>query len=154
MNGIAASKKIFNLIDIENPVVSTVDFKDYTITINNCNFAYDDKRVLNKIDIIIPQNSFTSIVGKSGCGKSTITSLLMKMNDNYEGSIKIGGKEIKELDRTNLYKKLTLISANSYIFKGTIRDNLLMAKEDANDEELWDVLIKVNLAEFLKERTA
>ena len=94
--------------------------------------------------------SFTSIVGESGCGKSTISAILMGRNKGYTGSVKVGDKELSELSETSLMENFTYISHHSYLFKGTVKDNLLMGKANATEEELWDVLTRVNLAEFLR----
>ncbi len=149
MNGIAASKKIFTLLDIEESEPKLQDFSEVDIKINGLNFAYDDKQILSNINMSIPKNSFVSIVGKSGCGKSTIAGILTQSNENYCGSITVGAVELSEVSRENLSKKITLVSSNSYIFKGTVRENLLMAKQNATDSEMWQVLSKVNLAHFL-----
>ncbi len=149
MNGIAASKKIFTLLDIKEEVAKTKEVGEIDIKIGSLNFAYDSKQILHDINMDIPPKSFVSIVGKSGCGKSTIAGILTQINENYGGSITIGGVELSELSRDSLSKNITLVSANSYIFKGTVRENLLMAKKNATDNELWEVLSKVNLAKFL-----
>ncbi len=149
MNGIAASKKIFSLLDIEEDTPKTKEVKDVNIKISELNFAYDEKQILQGINMHIPKNSFVSIVGKSGCGKSTIAGILTQSNENYNGSVNIGTVELSEVSRDSLSKKITLVSANSYIFKGTVRENLIMAKSNTTDEEMWEILTKVNLAEFL-----
>ncbi len=150
MNGIAASKKIFDLLDISEKEVKAKTIDDIDIKINNLDFSYGDKSILKNINIDIPKNSFISIVGKSGSGKSTIASILAKHNEGYKGSITIGNIELDKISRENLRENITLVSANSYIFKGTVRENLLMAKKDATDEEMLEVLTKVNLIQFLK----
>ena len=151
MNGIAASKKIFDLLDIKDKKDKIETITNTNIKIKNLNFSYNDnKQILKNINLYIPQNSFVSIVGESGCGKSTIAGILTVINENYSGSVKIGDKELSEINEKNLYENISLISANSYIFKGTVKDNLLMAKPKASDNELWEVLEKVNLKEFLK----
>ena len=94
--------------------------------------------------------SFTSIVGESGCGKSTVSAILMGRNKGYEGSVTIGGKELKIIDEESLMKNITYVSHQSYLFKGTVRDNLLMGNPKASDEELWAVLGRVNLLDYLK----
>ncbi len=150
MNGIAASKKIFNLLDIQEQPFKTQDVKGVDIKIKHLNFAYDEKQILNDINIEIPKNSFISLVGKSGSGKSTIAGILTHGNENYSGSVTIGGTELFEISKQSLAKNITLVSANSYIFKGTVKENLLMAKSSATDEELWQVLTSVNLSDFLQ----
>jgi ABC-type multidrug transport system fused ATPase/permease subunit len=97
-----------------------------------------------------PMGSFTAIVGESGCGKSTIAAVLMGRNKGYTGSVTIGKTELANIAEDSLMKNLTYISHQSYLFKGTVRDNLLMGKPDATDEELWSVLKKAKLADFMK----
>ena len=97
-----------------------------------------------------PKGGFVSIVGESGCGKSTVAAVLMGRNRGYGGSVKIGGKELSDIREAELMKNITYVSHQSYLFKGAVRENLLMGKPDASDRELWEVLERVNLAGFLK----
>ena len=97
-----------------------------------------------------PKGGFVSIVGESGCGKSTVAAVLMGRNRGYGGSVKIGGRELKCIGEAELMKNITYVSHQSYLFKGTVRENLLMGKQDASDQELWETLKRVNLAGFLK----
>ena len=153
MNGMAASDKIFRLIDLreseapseEIPLVS----KD--IAISNLKFSYtEDREILHGISMRFPEKSFTAIVGESGCGKSTVASILMGRNKNYGGSVTLGCVELSDISEETLMKNITYIGHNSYLFKGTVRDNLLMGNPLASDEELWNVLGKVKLSAFLK----
>lgn len=89
------------------------------------------------------------MVGESGCGKSTVAAILMGRNRGYGGSVKIGDKELSDIRETELMKNITYVSHQSYLFKGTVRENLCMGKPDAA-RELWEVLERVNLAGFLK----
>ncbi len=150
MNGIAASKKIFTLLDIHEDEEKTARITDTSISINHLDYYYDEKHIIHDISLDIPQNSFVSIVGKSGCGKSTIAGILTSVNENYIGNVKIGQTELSEINKENLSENITLISANSYIFKGSVRENLMMAKANATDDDMWLVLEKVNLDEFIK----
>lgn len=97
-----------------------------------------------------PKGSFTAIVGESGCGKSTISAILMGRNKGYRGNITVGGTSLSDISEESLMQNFTYISHQSYLFKGTVRENLLMAHPDANDTTLWQVLEQVNLAEFLR----
>ena len=154
MNGIAASDKIFRLIDLPEPERKTAEIspEKCEITVKNLRYSYDESReVLHGIDIEIPRRSFTAIVGESGCGKSTVAAVLMGRNKNYGGSVKIGGNtELSGISEESLMRNVTYIGHNSYLFKGTVRDNLLMGSQNADDNALWDVLQKTNLAEFLR----
>ena len=97
-----------------------------------------------------PKGGFVSIVGESGCGKSTVAAVLMGRNRGYGGSVKIGDKELSDIRETELMKNITYVSHQSYLFKGTVKENLLMGKPDASDRELWEILNRVNLAGFLE----
>ena len=151
MNGMAASDKIFRLLDLPEPERKTAKVpEDCSIVCDGLQFAYEEQEILHGISMEFPKGSFTSIVGESGCGKSTVAAILMGRNKGYSGSVKIGGMELRDIDETSLMKNITYISHQSYLFKGTVRDNLLMGKPDASDSELWEMLARVNLADFMK----
>ena len=96
------------------------------------------------------KEKFTAVVGESACGKSTVSAILMGRNKEYTGSVSVGGTELSKINETGLMENITYISHQSYLFKGTVRDNLLMGKPDASEEELWAVLEKVKLADFVR----
>ena len=153
MNGMAASDKIFRLIDLEESEAPSeeIPLVSKDIAINNLTFSYTaDREILHGISMRFPENSFTAIVGESGCGKSTVASILMGRNKNYGGSVTLGYVELSDISEEALMKNITYIGHNSYLFKGTVRDNLLMGNPSASDEELWNVLEKVKLSAFLK----
>lgn len=151
MNGMAASDKIFNLIDIDESSPATKEITDnIDIECKSLCFSYDESReILHNVNVNFKQGSFTAIVGKSGCGKSTVASILTGKNKGFKGSVTIGNIPINEISESSLMKSITYIGHNSYIFKGTVRENLLMAN-DVDDNKLWQTLEKVNLADFLK----
>lgn len=151
MNGMAASDKIFNLLDIDESSPATKETSDNTdIECKDLCFSYDESReILHNVNMNFKQGSFTAIVGKSGCGKSTVASILTGKNKGFKGSVTIGNIPINEISESSLMKSITYIGHNSYIFKGTVRENLLMAN-DVDDNKLWQTLEKVNLADFLK----
>ena len=153
MNGMAASDKIFRLLDLpeEAEKSESIDSAVEIICEKLC-FSYDENReILHDVNMHFPQGSFTSIVGESGCGKSTIASILMGRNKGYTGSVTIGGAELSDIAEDSIMENLTYISHQSYLFKGTVRENLLMGNELATDKELWEALECVNLAGFLRE---
>ena len=151
MNGMAASDKIFNLLDIKEENLAKGKITDNTdIVCRNLSFSYDESReILHGINMSFKKGSFTALVGKSGCGKSTVASILTGKNKGFGGSVTVGGIPINEISEDSLMKSITYIGHNSYIFKGTVRENLLVAG-NAADEKLWQVLEQVNLANFLK----
>ena len=153
MNGMAASDKIFRLLDLpeHKQEVSESFPLQHDIVCSGLRFSYEpDREILHGVDLRFPQGSFTALVGESGCGKSTIAAILMGRNKGYTGSVTIGGVELREVNESSLLRNITYVSHQSYLFKGTVRDNLLMGKPSATDDELWAVLERVNLAGFLK----
>jgi len=153
MNGMAASDKIFHLLDLEEPQekTKTVPNLNCDIACSHVGFRYNEEReILKDVSAQFPQGSFTAIVGESGCGKSTLGGILMGRNTPYQGHITIGGVELSEIEESNLMQTITYISHNSYLFKGTVRDNLLMGDPNATDEQMWHVLEQTKLAAFLR----
>ncbi len=152
MNGMAASDKIFRLLDLpEAEPKNGVVPENCTIRCSGLRFSYDeDREILHGIDMEFPSGSFTAIVGESGCGKSTIASILMGRNKGYSGTLTVDSTLLSEINEESLMKNFTYISHQSYLFKGTVRDNLLMADPNASDDTLWAVLEQVNLADFLR----
>ena len=152
MNGMAAIDKIFKILDLEVPEEKTMSLPEKgSIKVENLSFAYDESHnVLNDISIELLEQGMVSLVGASGSGKSTMASLLMKRSKNYSGKIFVGEVDFNEISEKSVMENITYISHSSYIFKGSVRDNLLMAKADAKDEELWKVLKKTNLADFFE----
>lgn len=152
MNGMAASDKIFKLLDMPEQNQGEQEIgEDCTITCSELSFGYEeDKEILHNISMSFPKGSFTAIVGESGSGKSTIAGILTGHNRQYRGSVTIGGISLPEIKEASLMKNVTYVSHNSYLFKGTVRDNLLMGNPQASDEELWKALEQVKLADFLR----
>lgn len=154
MNGMAASDKIFRILDLPEPAHGGVDCPAGDIVCRDLHFSYEPEReILHGVDLTIPQGKFVSLVGESGCGKSTISALLMGRNKGYTGSVTIGGAELRDIEEASLMRRITYVSHQSYLFKGTVRDDLLMGKPDASDDELWSALTQVDLADFLKSET-
>ena len=151
MNGMAASDKIFNLIDLPEEKSGDKVPKGHDITVQGLRFSYDGEReVLHGVDMMFPAGSFTALVGESGCGKSTVAAILTGKNRGFTGKVSIGGVPIHEIREDALMRIVTYIGHASYLFNGTVRDNLLMGKPDASEAELWNALEKVRLADFLK----
>ena len=152
MNGMAASDKIFRLLDLPEPEQkNAVVPEDCSIECENLRFAYEaDREILHGVNLSFPKGSFTAIVGESGCGKSTISAILMGRNKGYAGKITVGGVSLSKISEDSLMKNITYVSHQSYLFKGTVRENLLMANPKACDDVLWGMLEQVNLADFLR----
>lgn len=169
MNGMAASDKIFKLLDLpeegdyteaatENTVGNTAEktagqMSEAGISCSDLSFAYKDQPqsdTISHVNITFESGKMTALVGESGCGKSTISAILMGRNKGYRGRIKIGDIELSDLPEQWIFQNITYISHQSFLFKGTVRENLLMADENATDDVLWEALEKVNLSDFLK----
>ena len=155
MNGMAASDKLFKLLDTKEDEhgVEIPENLDGDIEIKDLSFSYDgEKTVLNDISATFKKHELISIVGESGCGKSTLASLFCGTTKGYIGSITIGGVEIKDIDEKTLMNNITAVNFNSYIFAGTVRENMLIADKSASDEKMIEALKMVNLWSFLSEQ--
>ena len=153
MNGMASSDKIFKLLDLpeDNNENGKECPQDGDIVCKNLAFSYDnDREILHGIDMAFKSGSFTAVVGESGCGKSTTAGIIMGHMKNYMGNVTIGGNSLSQISEASLMKHITYVGHNSYLFKGTVRQNLLMGSPDTKDDKLWEVLKEVNLADFLK----
>ncbi|MDY4104990.1 MAG: ABC transporter transmembrane domain-containing protein, partial [Oscillospiraceae bacterium] len=148
MNGMAASDKIFRLLDLPEPEEKTASVPDdCSIRCEDVCFSYEaDREILKHADLSFPQGSFTAIVGESGCGKSTAAGILTGRNRGYSGTVTVGGVPLAEISEESLLQNFTYVSHRSYLFKGTVRDNLHMGDPVADDNALWAVLERVKLA--------
>ncbi len=154
MNGAASAEKIFRLLAAEEPADGgRVPGGDNTLRLEHVTFGYEkDRTILNDVSLTIPQGSFVSLVGESGCGKSTIAALLSGSRTGYTGRVTLGGVPVEELQREQRMRTLTLVPHNATLFKGTVESNLRMAKPDAVESELWAALEQVNLADFCRSQ--
>lgn len=154
MNGMAASGKIFRLLELkEEPQEKKQEIPDTEalIRLDEVCFSYEPGReILHDISMELKPGSFTAIVGESGSGKSTLASVLTGQNKRRKGTLTIGGVDFDDISEESRMRHITYVSHNSYLFGGTVRDNLLMAKPDASEEELWRVLEQTKLSDFLK----
>lgn len=155
MNGMAASDKLFEILDIPEGKKGEGVLKEgpVEITVRDLEFSYDPgRKILDKVSIELDKKGLVSFVGISGCGKSTIARLLSGGQSGYGGEIRLNGLELSGISEASLVSKVTLVSHNSYIFKGTVEDNLRMAAPDASKELLLEVLREVDLYGFLMEQ--
>lgn len=153
MNGISASDKMFEILDMkeDDKRVNNINKENEEITFKDVSFAYNkDKTILKNINMTIKEKSFVSIVGVSGSGKSTIAGLISLKNENYKGSIKIGDIELDTINKDDLYKKIVVVDHNSYLFEGTVYDNLKMAGNHITENKMNEALKKVELYDFLQ----
>lgn len=153
MNGNAAADKIFRLLDLEETEnkeqMEHIDGDE--ICFSEVNFSYEkEKQTLFDITLQA-EHGLTALVGESGCGKSTITSILMGDNSVDSGNVKIGGIDLQKISPKALRRKVTRIRHDSYLFAGTIRENLLMGNENVTEEKMKTALSKVHLLEFVEK---
>ena len=165
MNGMAASEKLFRLIDSEMPDKALAGSsvlpkgtglcdnpKQGGFVFSHVSFSYDGgRKILKDVSIQLPKGGFVGLVGKSGCGKSTAAALAMGFKKDYEGSISLEGESLKVMDEKKHMRLVTYLSHNSYIFKGTVGDNLLLGNKNASEGQLMEALRKVNLYSFVME---
>ena len=154
MNGAASAEKIFKLLAAEEPADGEQTVPEQAaLQLKHVTFGYEkDRTILQDVSLTIPQGSFVSLVGESGCGKSTIAALLSGSRTGYTGSVTLGGVPVEQLQRAQRLRALTLVPHNATIFKGTVEANLRMAKPDATEAELWAALEQVNLADFCRSQ--
>ena len=139
MNGIAASDRMFELLDRPEESGGKAHFPEGSIDIEvrDLEFSYNDEtKVLKGISFDLPQGDMISVSGVSGCGKSTLAAIMAGRLKGYKGSIKIGGVELRDIPEEELYRKVTMVGSDGFILKGTIRDNLKMGNPEVGEEEL------------------
>lgn len=152
MNGASAGKKILSLLEQPDPVWGSEAVADTEIKVDGVTFSYDGKRdVLKNVTMSFPTRGMTSIVGESGCGKSTVVNMLFGAFRPKSGAVTVGGKSLESLARESYYSHLAVVSYNTYIFNETVRANFMLANKNVTDEEIYAVLEKVNLLDFIHE---
>lgn len=153
MNGMAASDKMFALLDLDEPKEKNgiLEEGEIRIALQHVSFGYEEERtILKDVSMEIIPRGMTALVGVSGCGKSTIAGILMGRNKGYQGHIIMQGKELLEIQEKSLMEHVTMIGHNSYLYKGTVRENLQMGNPDATEQEMLTVLKKVNLLDYME----
>ena len=151
MNGMAASDKIFKLLDLDTPKDGGKPVSGADVRLKDVRFSYDGEReILHGVSLDCAEKGLTALVGESGSGKSTVAALLTGRAQGYDGSVTLGGTEIRDLSETALAKAVTYVGFAAYLFKGTARDNLLMGNPNATDAQLWAALEKTQLADFVR----
>ena len=135
------------ITDKENAVLKT-SF-DTSISIENIHFKYEDENVLKNFSLEVPKGKTVALVGQSGSGKSTIANLLTRFYDVQEGSVKIDGIDIKDMTLESLRDLMGLVTQDSILFNDTIKNNILLGKQDATDDEIIAALKIANAYEFV-----
>ena len=152
MNGASAGKKIISLLNAEEPVWGSREVTGTQLRLEGVTFSYDGKRdVLKDVSMQFPERGMSAIVGRSGCGKSTVVNLLIGARRPRAGRVSIGGESIEAVSRQSYYSHIASVSYNTYIFNDTVRANFELAKQSVTDPEIWAALEKVNLAGFIRE---
>ncbi len=150
MNGMSAADKMFGMLDSDEPKHGDkiVEKNIKTIEFANVGYAYGEKQVLKEVSFTA-NVGMTAFVGMSGCGKSTLAGIIAKDNVNYVGNILVQGTELSNIEQSSYYENITTVSDKSYVFSGTVRENLLIANQNVTDEDLIASLKSVKLWDFL-----
>ncbi len=152
MNGVSAGKKILTLLELPEPKWGSEKVETTQLHLQNVSFSYDEKRkILKDVTMDFPEVGFTSIVGESGCGKSTIANILLGSLRGDKGKVTVGEKDIESVSRDSYYSKIAVVSYDTYIFNCSVRENFLLANKDATDKEMQEALKSVNLLDFINE---
>ena len=155
-NGLAAAERVFEVLEQKNTIetkenaIIKTDFTD-CVSIKNINFKYEDENVLKNFSIEVPKGKTVALVGQSGSGKSTIANLLTRFYDVNNGAIEIDGIDIKEMDIHSLRALMGLVTQDSILFNDTVKNNILLGKENATDDEVIEALKIANAWEFVKD---
>ena len=157
---LASADRVMSILE-EKPMVEEITNKGYLsknaiasyeadiIEVNGISFAYKSEKILDNFSLRVKNHEFIGIQGPSGCGKSTMLKLIMHFWNLDAGEIKIAGKNILDINTASLYEKLSYMTQSSEFFEGSIRDNLLIAKPDATDEELKEALRKASILDYV-----
>ncbi|WP_290995539.1 thiol reductant ABC exporter subunit CydC [Gordonibacter sp.] len=154
MSGMAAADKMFAILDTPEDSDGTrcVDPSRADIVCRQVSYSFDgERKVLDEVDFEAPAGSFVGVTGESGSGKSTLAGIIAGTNAAFEGTVRVGGIDLREVSHASLRETVTVVSFDSYLFKGTVRSNLLLAKPTATDDELWDALSRCRLDAFVRE---
>ncbi len=154
MKGRVAGEKIHKLLSLsERKRKDSKEPESWELSCENLHFSYDGRReILQGVTMQFPVCSLTAIVGESGCGKSTLADILMDRHAGYTGRVLAGGIPLTEIAQDNLMRHITYVGHQTHFFHATVADNLRLAKPNASDEELWQVLDRVHIGDALRRR--
>ncbi len=155
LNGVAAANNIFTFLDlvparapVDESLPETED-KD-GIVLENVEFSYDGERnAVDGVSIRVPKGKTVALVGQSGCGKSTLVNLVMHFNDAGSGRISLEGKDLRAITQEDLRKRISLVPQSTYIFSGTVEDNLRIVNRSLTTERMLEVLRDVHLEDLI-----
>ena len=145
-----ALDKIENILEYDDFIYGDKTSSEVGIEFKNVSFSYGEENVLDNISFKVERGEQVALVGMSGSGKTTIARLAARFYDIKSGEILIGGINIKDFEKEALMKKIAFVFQNSKLFKMSLRDNLLIAKPDATDEEIDNALINSGCKEIIK----
>lgn len=151
--GMAAAERMYRIIDAPEPACGTqaVTCASVGIECRNVSYSYDGTRtVLQGADFTARPGGFVGITGASGSGKSTLAGILTGANRSYTGSVTIGGIDLRDISAESLRDTVTYVGFRSFLFAGTVRSNLLMARPGASDDELWEALGRCRIDDFVR----
>ena len=153
MNGMTSTKRIFALLDEPDRAYGDRQLPQGALDVTTCDlgFAYAEsaRPALHDVTLTMPARSLTAIVGESGSGKSTLAALIAGELEGYDGALRIGNVELRELSERALTNAISIVGARSHLFAGTLRDNLLMARPGASDAELRDALARAHVLDMV-----
>ena len=151
--GMAAAERMYRIIDAPEPACGTqaVTCTSVGIECRNVSYSYDGTRtVLQNADFTARPGGFVGITGASGSGKSTLAGILTGANLSYTGSVTIGGIDLRDISAESLRDTVTYVGFRGFLFAGTVRSNLLMARAGASDDELWEALSRCRIDDFVR----
>ncbi len=153
-NTFACGERVLSILEEEpivEDVVDGIDIKNGNIALNNIDFAYTEtgENILENFNLTIKQGEVLGIMAESGRGKSTILKLIMRFWDVNSGEITFSNKNIKTINTHSIYDKINYMTQNTFLFTGTIKENLLIAKKDATDKEIFEALKRASIYDFV-----
>ncbi len=155
-NSLEAARRLFEIVDAEpavkDPPYASPEPLDHGILVEGLRFAYPsspDDPALDGVDFHLPEGGRLAIVGPSGAGKSTLVNLLLRFGDYHDGSIRLGGHELREYRQDDLRRMLGVVSQSTYLFNATVRENLMLARPDATEAEMVEAARRAQIHDFV-----
>ena len=154
--GNAAAERVLEILETENPIEDPADgreIKDFRerLVLDKVSFSYEDDRVLKSLSLEIPKGATVALVGQSGSGKSTVANLVTRFYDVDQGSIRLDGIDVREVTKASLRGLMGLVTQDSILFNDTVRNNILLGKEGATQEEIEAAARVANAHEFISQ---
>lgn len=153
---VEAARRLFEIVDappaIENSAAPSPVPENSSIVVQHLNFRYEDAEpyVLQDINLTLPQGHCLALVGPSGSGKSTLAHLLLRFRNYQEGRIQFGGHELREYQQDDLYKYISVVEQDTHLFNTTIRENLMLARPEATEEEMMEAARQAQFSDFVQ----